>query len=86
MMKKLNYHKLMSSAPSSIGSVINQLGQVITFIEHPLDDGYPIIAVFHEFEEAVVTDFFDLDDMYTGSEYLPVYCDGEVKCAWEFGL
>ena len=86
-MKELNYHHLMDSKPTIIGSVINQLGQVITFIEHPvLGDEYPVIAVFHEFELAVNTEFFDMDDMYTGSEYLPVYRDGEVKCAWDFGL
>lgn len=86
-MKKLDYHKLMSFVPNHIGSVINQLGQVVTFVEHPLlGDDYPVIAVFHEFEIAVNAEFFDLDDMYSGSEYLPVYRDGEVKCAWDFGL
>lgn len=86
-MKRLNYHKLMSFAPNHIGSVINQLGQVVTFVEHPLGgDMYPVIAVFHEFECAVNTDFFDMDDMYSGSEYLPVYRNEDVKCAWEFGL
>jgi len=86
-MKKLNYHQLMDFKPNNIGSVINQLGQVITFVEHPLlGDEYPVIAVFHEFEMAVNTEFFDMDDMYPGSEYLPVYRDGEVKCAWDFGL
>lgn len=86
-MRKLNYHHLMDFKPTIIGSVINQLGQVITFVEHPLwGDEYPVIAVFHEFEMAVNTEFFDMDDMYTGSEYLPVYRDGEVKCAWDFGL
>lgn len=86
-MKELDYHQLMDFKPTIIGSVINQLGQVITFIEHPvLGDEYPVIAVFHEFEIAVNTEFFDMDDMYPGSEYLPVYRDGEVKCAWDFGL
>lgn len=86
-MKELDYHQLMDFKPTIIGSVINQLGQVITFIEHPvLGDEYPVIAVFHEFEMAVNTEFFDMDDMYPGSEYLPVYRDGEVKCAWDFGL
>lgn len=86
-MRKLNYHHLMDFKPNNIGSVINQLGQVITFVEHPLlGDEYPVIAVFHEFEMAVNTEFFDMDDMYSGSEYLPVYRDGEVKCAWDFGL
>lgn len=86
-MKKLNYHQLMDFKPNNIGSVINQLGQVITFVEHPLlGDEYPVIAVFHGFEMAVNTEFFDMDDMYPGSEYLPVYRDGEVKCAWDFGL
>lgn len=86
-MKELDYHQLMDFKPTIIGSVINQLGQVITFVEHPvLGDEYPVIAVFHEFELAVNTEFFDMDDMYPGSEYLPVYRDGEVKCAWDFGL
>jgi len=86
-MKELNYHRLMDFKPNNIGSVINQLGQVIMFVEHPvLGDEYPVIAVFHEFEMAVNTEFFDMDDMYPGSEYLPVYRDGEVRCAWDFGL
>lgn len=86
-MKELNYHHLMDFKPTIIGNVINQLGQVITFVEHPLlGDEHPVIAVFHEFEMAVNTEFFDMDDMYPGSEYLPVYRDGEVKCAWDFGL
>jgi hypothetical protein len=86
-MRTVNYQKLMTLNPTEYSRIVNQREQEVVFYEHPLlGDEYPVIAVFPDLEVAVVTDFYDTEDMYEGSEYLPVYMHGEVRCAWEYDL
>lgn len=83
-MQKLNYKKLIDNNPTLYDSITNQLGQKIDFYEHPFKgDEYPVIAVYHEKEMAVCTDFYDVGDFFEGSDYNPIYKDGEIKCAFE---
>lgn len=73
--------------PTVYSTIVNQEGQTIEFVEHPImGDEYPIIAVYHKEKVAVCTDFFDVSDFFEGSDYNPVYMHGELKCAWEFGF
>lgn len=84
-MKKLNYSRLMNENPTKYGEIINQVGQLIEFYEHPTEgDRYPVIAVYHAEKLAIVTDFFDLGDFYEGSDYNPVYLHGVMECAYNF--
>ena len=63
-MKSLNYEKLMALKPTEYDQMVNALGQIVTFVEHPIDgDEYPVIAVFKDLKMAFVTDFFETDDM-----------------------
>jgi hypothetical protein len=86
-MNALNYTRLMALNPTKYGDVVNQLGQTVEFYEHPTrGDEHPVIAVIHELSVAYVTDFYDTEDFYEGSEYNPVYAHGEMLCAWEADL
>jgi len=86
-MKNLSayYTELMEANADSYGEVVkNSLGQYIKFYEHP-DNGdlSQVIAVCHELKQAGDTEFFDTDDMQEGSDYVPVFVDGELKCEYE---
>jgi hypothetical protein len=79
------YAELMEANADSYGEVVkNSKGQFIKFYEHPVGgDCSPVIAVCHESKQAADTNFFDTGDMYEGSDYLPVFVDGELKCEFE---
>jgi len=76
----MNYKKLMSHNPTSFGSIINKVGQEITFYEHPLrGDEAPVIIVCHELQLAESSDFMETDDMANeDGEYQPSFIDGEL--------
>ena len=82
----MNYKKLMSHNPTKYGEVVNSLHQKVEFYEHPIrGDGVPVIAVCHELELALYTDFFELDDMVPEDrEYEPLFVNGELKYGYEF--
>ena len=72
-MNKLNYTKLMDANPMEYSEIVNQANQTISFMEHPYKgDEYPVIAVCHEREVAYCTDFWDIEDFFEGSDYLPI--------------
>lgn len=87
-MKNLNYEKLMALKPTEYGQIVNALGQIVTFVEHPIaGDEYPVITVFKDLEMAFATDFYDTDDMMAShGEYTPAFMHGECKPQWEFDL
>ena len=87
-MKQLNFDKLMALKPTEYDSIINAEGQVVTFVEHPIQgDEHPVIAVFKDLKMAFTTDFWDIDDMMSEhGEYTPVYLHGECKSQWEYDL
>ena len=86
-MKRINYTKLMALNPTKYGARINQLGQTVDFYEHPTQgDGRPVIAIIHSEQVAYCTDFYDLEDFYEDSEYMPVYMHGTMDCAFHFDL
>lgn len=76
----LNYTKLMSQNPTKYGSMMNDLGQLIDFYEHPvLGDEAQVIAVNDELQLASYTGFYDLDDMTAEhGEYQPSFVNGEL--------
>lgn len=77
----------MALKPTIYKTIVNQRGQKIDLVEHPIKgDNYPVIAVCHEHKAAAATEFFDTEDFGEGSEYNPVYMHGGFKCAWEFGF
>jgi len=79
------YKYLMDNNATSYGEVVeNSKGQFIKFYECPdQGDEACVIAVCHESKQAGDTDFFDTDDMYKGSDYIPVFIGGEIKCEFE---
>jgi hypothetical protein len=86
-MEKANkyYAKIMEANADSYGEVVkNSKGQFIKFYECPFHgDCAPVIAVCHESKQAADTSFFDTEDMYEGSDYIPVFVDGELKCEFD---
>jgi hypothetical protein len=83
-MKTLNYNKLMALKPTVYQKFTNKIGQEIELVEHPIQgDEHPVIIVYHAEKLAVVSDFFDCDDMLSGEDYEPVYMYGEMNMSWE---
>ena len=85
IMKHANYNKL-NNFIYNIGTIINQEGQEVVFIQ--IDDS-EIYALFPHISEAFCTGFYDLDDMIgesnTYTEYTPIFQHGECDCAYNFG-
>jgi len=80
----MNYNWLVDMNPTIYGSTVNDMGQTIEFVEHPLKgDEAPIICVCHELEVAALSDFFDTDDMIDGRDYMPFFIDGQLKLKYE---
>lgn len=74
----ITLERLKASNPLLLGVITNSLGQRVEFYEHPFEgDMYPVIAVIED--KAMNTGFFDMDDFYEGSEYLPYLRDNEIK-------
>ena len=75
----LNYEKLMSQNPTSLGQHTNSMNQVVEFYEHPtLGDECPVICACHELKLAATSDFFETEDMTADhQEYEPRFVDGE---------
>jgi len=81
-MRKLNYKKIMAHNPTEYMQITNHLRQEVTFYEHPIHgDLSPVLASIDEV--MVDTEFFDTEDMFEGSDYLPCLVDGEIICAFE---
>lgn len=76
----INYTKLMSFNPTSYHSFTNSKGQIIDFLEHPLNgDETFIICACHSLKLADYSGFFELDDMLAShKEYEPSFMDGKL--------
>jgi hypothetical protein len=86
-MKKLNYTKLMALKPTVLTKFTNREGQEIELVEHPTQgDLSPVIIVYHDEKIAVISDFFDTNDLLGGADYEPIYMYGEMNLAYEIGL
>jgi hypothetical protein len=42
--------------------------------------------VYHDEKIAVISDFFDTNDLLGGADYEPIYMYGEMNLAYEIGL
>lgn len=87
-MTKINYNKLMSRNPSEIGSMVNMYQQRVTFYEHPTHgDESPVIAVWHDKQQAFETDFYETDDMMSEDhdDYQPIFTGDDCVCFFELG-
>lgn len=63
-MKQIDFDKLMAHDPMEYDRMINIHGQEVVFYEHPtLGDESPVIAAFPKEGIAVVTEFWEQDDM-----------------------
>lgn len=73
----MNYEKLISYNPTSLGLLTNSINQNIEFFEHPLKgDEFPVIIVCHELKLADYSDFMKIDDMIAShKEYEPKFID-----------
>ena len=82
-MDLINCKKLLSHKPTLLHTITNDSNQVVKFYEDPVrGDEYFILGVIET--TAFVTDFFDTEDFYKGSDYLPVLKeDGTVICQFE---
>lgn len=80
-MKNYNYSKLTELNPTEYGTMVNSLGQLIRFVEHPLrGDENVVIAICDELKLASDTDFFELDDMLADhKEYEPLFINNELQ-------
>jgi hypothetical protein len=76
----INYGKLMAHNPTSFGTIVNSLGQIIEFYEHPIKgDGAEVLCVCHELQLADYSTFFETDDMTADhKEYEPSFQDGKL--------
>lgn len=75
----INYENLMKENPFEYGTMTNSIGQLITFVEHPLrGDAYPVICVCHKLKLASCSDFMETSDMEAEhKEYEPSFQKGE---------
>jgi hypothetical protein len=71
----LSYEKLMEHNPTSYGTMVNSIGQVIEFYEHPIHgDMAEVICVSHELKVADYSTFMETDDMLEEhAEYEPSF-------------
>ena len=70
----------MAHEPFVYDVILNQLGQLIEFLEHPTrgDEGEVIVSC-HELELAAYSGFFETDDMIAShKEYEPSFIDGKL--------
>lgn len=66
------------------GSMENDMGQLIEFVEHPLlGDEAPIICMCRELELAQESEFWDLHDMKSNDDYMPLFLDGKLIYKYE---
>lgn len=80
----INYNTLISWNPTHLHSIDNSRGQFIDFYECPIEGGdAPIIAVCYALKMAAYTTFYDCDDMYPGSDYLPVFIQSDMVCEFQ---
>lgn len=74
--------KFMAHNPTVLDTKLSSHKQVCTFYEHPTrGDEAPVYVMIGEV--LADTEFFDLDDFYTGSDYEPVLIDGQIICNFE---
>jgi hypothetical protein len=73
----LSFEKLMARNPFEYGRIINSIGQVIIFLEHPTKgDEAEVICACPELQKADYSGFFDLEDMLAShGEYMPWFDD-----------
>ena len=76
----MNYEKLIKHNPTSLGIIVNSIGQEIEFFEHPLKgDEFPVIIVCHELKLADYTDFMETNDMIAShKEYEPSFVQNKL--------
>lgn len=87
-MRKLNYTKLMSHNPSKIDSMVNNYQQKVTFYENPIHgEESPVIAVWHDKQQAFETDFYETDDMMSEDydDYQPIFTGDDCVCFFDLG-
>lgn len=83
-MEKLNYYRVVALQPTVYTSLVNKLGQTLELVEHPLrGDKAPVVILYHAEKLAVLSDFYDTEDMLAGGDYEPVYMYGEMQCTFE---
>lgn len=83
-MVRVNFQWLVDMNPTIYGSIQNDMGQEIEFVEHPLmGDEAPIICLCREDEVAAESEFFDLCDLTRGGDYTPFFIDGQLKMRYE---
>ena len=78
-MKKLDYWAVTAQNPTLYKTMTNQIGQEVKFYEHPtLGDVSCVLACIEQ--TIVETEFFDTEDFYENSDYLPILHEGEIYC------
>lgn len=77
----MNYRKFVAHEPTLLGKIINSVGQLIEFYEHPIyGDDAEVICVCHELELAEYSGFFEIDDMIAKhGEYEPRFENRELQ-------
>jgi len=79
----MDIQKFLDANPTRISEVVNQLGQTIDIYEGPTGDASLLWAACPETGKAFRTDFFDEEEFQKGSDYNPIFLDGEMRCYFE---
>ena len=80
----MNFDWLINMDATILGSMENDMGQLIEFVEHPLmGEDAPVICMCRELEVAEPSDFFETYDMQKIEDYMPFFIDGKLKLKYE---
>lgn len=91
----IKFKRVMARNPRVLKTIHNFIGQRILLVENPVHgDEAPVIAVCpdHQMKTdegyvygvAASTTFFDCNDMYRGSDYEPLFVEGNLVMRYEF--
>ena len=85
-MQNYNEDLILKANPFRIMSILNRADQYIEFYRHPSgSDSDPIVGMIEGV--GFITDFYEIGNFYTDSDYLPVLLvNGTVISQYEVGL
>jgi hypothetical protein len=63
---------------------VNDVYQYVVLVEHPFHgEDYGICVMFPEYDVAFRSNFFDIDDLTSNPDYMPIFADGKLQIAFE---
>ena len=78
------YSYLVANDAFVLAKFTNDAAQEVVLVEHPIyGDDAGILVMFPKYAVAFETDFFDIGDLTSVSDYQPLYIDEDLKFAYE---